>query len=1013
MPIEQELSTFLQGPAISTRRDQIERFRPIAKEILRELVSKENITDEDLSGLIHLFRPNPLSRELAGKYLTHIVADPDKAAALADRLVAIGLGGFTAPGRLRIHGHTSEQLHIVHDLLRSAFTVSTSDEAARLCAEYEQHTVRYVTAGIYSPWLHYIAPEFFPILNGATRSFYRAQGLPKDYPELVEQMTPWAEKLGMQDYGLLDSFVWQQANAEQKDPKDGAWRKAKWIKKVSREDWELFFDACNEVIDTFGFDADSPLLAMNMHLKAMDGVLMNVSNRATIDMHLGEGTDVMLMLPKGATKRLLSEEEIVDTFDFSKPANAEGTRVTMQTFRHRLNDLLPSVMDATKEIIGRSQSSPFRKHHIPDLYRMATDADFRERALDFLLDGKGEWPATKVLDQEVNYWVFQANPKWYDALGALRDNAVDRWSLDAHKLKIKPGDKAIIWLTGPEGGCCALATVTSAAAPMEDWKPEYSRRAEFSGVHDRVRVSIDHNLWDRPISKTDVQQDLPDLKAGIQGTTFSATKEQYDFFLRRATATKANTMHDLNTILYGPPGTGKTYNTAVFALAILEGRPVSSYANESRTAIRERFEQFTAKRRVLMTTFHQSMSYEDFVEGIKPESDPETGQVTYSVEPGIFRRLVVEAAFEYVKASRGADLEESPFDELFAHYTDHVDEQLAAGKVIKILTKSGKELQVVDVSSRGNVLLKHVNSTTTRQYVVSLERTRALSAAFPDLDAIANIDSAFRAVIGGSNGTAYWAVLKQVRSMPKAGGMQKQVPAEELIFVDKQPLVDRLNWSDRTIHAKKVDPFVLIVDEINRGNIASIFGELITLLEPDKRAFATENARVMLPYSKTMLSVPPNLFIIGTMNTADRSVEALDTALRRRFSFVEMPSRPELLEQPENLTVDLRALLHAINGRIERLLDRDHHIGHSYFMGVRTMDDLRLVFKNKVLPLLQEYFYGDPRKLGAVLGPKWVVKREATSHKLFKFDIDDAAKDIFDVADPMEVDAEAFTSIHA
>jgi len=900
----------------------------------------------------------------------------------------------------------------VHDLLRNAFTVSTSDEAARLCAEYEQHTVRYVTAGIYSPWLHYIAPEFFPILNGATRSFYRAQGLPKDYPELVEQMTPWAEKLGMKDYGLLDSFVWQQANAEQKDPKDDAWRKAKWIKKVSREDWEHFLDACSMLIDALELGPDDPRLSMNIRTDAARRLSVNLLNRLVLGLEFKGGTSALLILPRAfheahAALGLHGE----DPFATEPPAALY--HIAYPSFRSEVDMLLDHVLEQCRAFLPKGESSTYRVHHIPDLYRMATDADFRERALDFLLDGKGKWPATKVLDQEVNYWVFQANPKWYDALGALRDNAVDRWSLDAHKLKIKPGDKAIIWLTGPEGGCCALATVTSAAAPMEDWKPEYSRRAEFSGVHDRVRVSIDHNLWDRPISKTDVQEDLPDLKAGIQGTTFSATKEEYDFFLRRATATKANTMHDLNTILYGPPGTGKTYSTAVFALAILEGRPVNSYANESRTAIRERFEQFTAKRRVLMTTFHQSMSYEDFVEGIKPESDPETGQVTYSVEPGIFRRLVVEAAFEYVKASRGADLEESPFDELFAHYTDHVDEQLAAGKVIKILTKSGKELQVVDVSSRGNVLLKHVNSTTTRQYVVSLERTRALSAAFPDLDAIANIDSAFRAVIGGSNGTAYWAVLKQVRSMPKAGGMQKQDPAEELIFVDKQPLVDRLNWSDRTIHAKKVDPFVLIVDEINRGNIASIFGELITLLEPDKRAFATENARVMLPYSKTMLSVPPNLFIIGTMNTADRSVEALDTALRRRFSFVEMPSRPELLEQPENLTVDLRALLRAINGRIERLLDRDHHIGHSYFMGVRTTDDLRLVFKNKVLPLLQEYFYGDPRKLGAVLGPKWVVKREATSHKLFKFDIDDAAKDIFDVADPMEVDAEAFTSIHA
>lgn len=265
----------------------------------------------------------------------------------------------------------------MQDFLRDAFKVRTVDEAARLCENYEAKDIRYVTAGIYSPWLHYINPEFFPILNGATRSFFRAQGLPKAYPALVAQVPKLAQQLGVKDFGVLDSFVWHQENGTQEaDPKDGAWRKAAWIKRIAREDWELFFDACNDVIDRCGFDADSPLLAMNMHASSSDGVLMNVSNRATIDMHLGEGPQVMLMLPKGDTERLLKRDEVVETFVFSKPANAEGTRVTMDTFRRKLDELLPAVFRASEEIITRSQSSPFRKHHIPDLYRMATDATF-------------------------------------------------------------------------------------------------------------------------------------------------------------------------------------------------------------------------------------------------------------------------------------------------------------------------------------------------------------------------------------------------------------------------------------------------------------------------------------------------------------------------------------------------------------------------------------------------------------------------------------------------------------
>lgn len=1026
MPLEQDISSFLNGPAVRSRHDQIARFRPVAREILREFVSKEHISDDDLSALIHLFRPKPVSRELAGRYLAHIVPDAGKAAALADQLVATGLGGFTAPGRLRIHSHTPAQLRVVHDFLRQAFAVSTTADAARLCREYDRKNIRYVTPGIYSPWLHYIAPDLFPIMNGATRSFYRAQGLPNEYSELIEGLPALTARLGISDLGLLDWYIYQHANGEQKDPKDGAWRAAKWISEIPREDWELFFDTCNEVIERFGIENSSPLLAMNIHLDAAQGVLMNISNRVAVAMLPGEGTEMLLMLPKGATRRLLDRNVVHSRFDFSKPANAEGTRVAADTLRKRSGDLLPAVMEAVEEIMGRSQSSPYRKHHIPDLYRMATDADFREKALDVLLEGRGEWPGGIPIGSGTGYWVFQADPKWYDVVGALRDNAVDRWSVDAHKKKIEPGDKVILWVTGPEGGCHALATVGSRVEPMPSDVQGYARTPKFEGVRDRVLIRIDHNLWDRPISKAGTLEHLPGLKVGIQGTTFSATREQYEFFLQRAVALKPNAMHDLNTILYGPPGTGKTFHTVTHAVAIIEQLPLDKVREEcmsetGRKAVRARFEKLVKQRRILMTTFHQSMSYEDFVEGIKPTTSEGSDQVSYTIEPGIFKRVCAEAAFEYVKPMLASAQRDIPFDELFSAYTDSVEEVLHSGKEVKIPTRTGKELQIVGITERGNIRLRHVNHATGREYVVSLERSRALNAAFDDLGTIANMDREFREVIGGSNGTAYWAVLNQVRShgrdLPRPEGAARQ----ELLLEDKLPHVERIDWSDRTFATKNAEPFVLIIDEINRGNIAGIFGELITLIEPDKRAFQVEVAQVMLPYSKKLFAVPPNLFILGTMNTADRSVEALDTALRRRFSFVEMPCRPDLVEQPASLEVDLRLLLGAINNRIERLLDRDHHLGHSYFMGIATAkdpeDELRLVFKNKVLPLLQEYFYGDPRKLGAVLGERWVSRDKEKIHSLKKgYDLEDAEKAVFTVADPMnkdDVPLADFISIYA
>jgi 5-methylcytosine-specific restriction protein B len=176
-------------------------------------------------------------------------------------------------------------------------------------------------------------------------------------------------------------------------------------------------------------------------------------------------------------------------------------------------------------------------------------------------------------------------------------------------------------------------------------------------------------------------------------------------------------------------------------------------------------------------------------------------------------------------------------------------------------------------------------------------------------------------------------------------------------------------------------PYVLVIDEINRGNISAIFGELITLIEFDKRIGMANELRIVLPYSKERFGVPSNLYILGTMNTADRSVEALDTALRRRFSFVEMLPKPELLKDKEIEGVNLKTLLEIINERIEVLVDRDHTIGHAFFINDTTIEDLRNTFANKIIPLLQEYFYGDYSKMELVIGSAFFDKKEVSKVK--------------------------------
>lgn len=439
----------------------------------------------------------------------------------------------------------------------------------------------------------------------------------------------------------------------------------------------------------------------------------------------------------------------------------------------------------------------------------------------------------------------------------------------------------------------------------------------------------------------------------------------------------------LNQILFGPPGTGKTYKTIEKAISIIHPHFDLS---QDRNQIKVEYNRLVENGQIVFTTFHQSMSYEDFIEGIKPvEPEKEGDPINYKVELGIFRRLCVNAAFDLIQSQESKETEEVlDFSILYDNYSEKVQEQIFNNETVELESKSGGKVIVESISAQGNFIVKHPEGMRT--YTISKPRLSKLNSAIKNLNDVSNINDQFREIIGGSNSSAYWAVLNAIQKETKK--VKKTKGQRSFTFEEKLEVVnDYQNY--KNLQGK---PYVLIIDEINRGNVSQIFGELITLIEEDKRLGTEEELQVQLPYSKKPFGVPANLYIIGTMNTADRSVEALDAALRRRFSFEEMPPNYDLEELNRVIGgVQLSNLLKTINGRIEILLDKDHLIGHSYFVKVKNIKDLQIAFQNKILPLLQEYFFGDYGKIGLILGTKFF--EEETKNKTVQL------KSFFDYGD--------------
>ena len=456
-----------------------------------------------------------------------------------------------------------------------------------------------------------------------------------------------------------------------------------------------------------------------------------------------------------------------------------------------------------------------------------------------------------------------------------------------------------------------------------------------------------------------------------------------------------------NLILYGPPGTGKTYSTIDRALEILDpDLVVSTMADDNSRAKRKaRFDELLQAKRIGFVTFHQSFSYEDFVEGLKASTD-EVGQIKYEVEDGIFKQMCSAAAASSGVGGSGSvetiDLKGRTIWKMSLGNTlgpdaAIYDECIENGYV---LLGWGQDIDFTGATSRDDIKAKvkaRNSDGVDSDYTVTACHAFVNTMKHGDLIIVSDGNHKFRA-IGVVKGDYRFLpvaedreqLFQQCRDVDWVRTYSPSLPSDQLMTVAfsqmslyrlKPPAIDlemvqSLLSENETSETGSPRPFVLIIDEINRGNISRIFGELITLIEESKRAGNQEALAVKLPYSKEMFSVPANLYLIGTMNTADRSLAQLDIALRRRFVFEQLMPDPSKLQGLTIDGIDISRILTAMNERIEILYDREHTIGHAFFLPLRekpTMTELQRIFTGSILPLLEEYFYEDWEKIRLVL----------------------------------------------
>lgn len=484
-----------------------------------------------------------------------------------------------------------------------------------------------------------------------------------------------------------------------------------------------------------------------------------------------------------------------------------------------------------------------------------------------------------------------------------------------------------------------------------------------------------------------------------------------------------------NTILYGPPGTGKTYNTVIYAVAIIENRKLQAVKDEDYDDVLARYNEYKADGLIEFTTFHQSYGYEEFIEGIKPimdNNDDEQNDIQYQISSGLFKSFCDKAGRPILKQKKkDIGLNSSPT--IWKVSLEGTGDNPTRKECMdKGHIRIGYDSYGEKISSDTNFADGGKNVINAFIYKMKVGDIVLSCYSATTIDAIGVVTGEYE----WHHEYEHYKRLRKVNWLVK--GISENITEINngstltlssvyklnVSLADVMDIVTRKAPATTAVEEKKKN-YVFVIDEINRGNISKIFGELITLIEPTKRIGQSEGMKVKLPYSQQLFGVPDNVYLIGTMNTADRSIAAIDTALRRCFRFKEMLPDAEVLDGIYVDDISIKEMLVKMNKKIAVLYDREHTLGHAYFLPLKTkstVETLAGIFADSIIPLLQEYFYEDYEKIRLVLGDnnkpnqeeQFIIAVANDYNELF------GSTDYgFDEASTYEINAEAFENIEA